>query len=209
MKNIEKALLCGLIIAVLAASFTATGFSTFSTECGNIRQSVLRLHIIANSDSAADQKLKLQVRNAILAQSKVLFATAKNRTEAEQNAEKSLPAIRKIADSVIKKEGFSYSADAKLVHMYFTTRTYGGVTLPAGQYDAVRVTLGAAQGHNWWCVLFPPLCLPAATGSETIDDVLPVGETKIVKSYRQPDVQIKFKVVEWYENLRRLFTNHG
>lgn len=205
MKNIEKALLCGLVVAILAASFAVTGFSAFSTECGNIRQSVLRLHILANSDSTADQKLKIEVRNAVLAEPKQLFATAKNKQEAEQNAKASLPAIKKIAQAMIKKEGFTYSADAKLVNMYFTTRTYGSVTLPAGYYDAVRVTLGRAAGHNWWCVLFPPLCLPAAMGNETVDDVLSHGETSIVKSYQKPDVQIKFKVVEWFEGIVQFF----
>jgi stage II sporulation protein R len=207
--KIEKAVLLGLVIAVIASSLS--GFSVFSTQCGDIRSRVLRLHILANSDTKVDQQLKLHVRDRILADSAVLFKTTKTKAEAEKDVRAKLPEIIKIAQNEVKREGYAYKVGAKLVHMYFTTRTYGAVTLPAGDYDAVRVTIGAAKGHNWWCVLFPSLCLPAAekTQSKKLADVLTPAEVRIVKGKGRPDIVIKFKTVELYEQLRQFLKTHG
>lgn len=207
--HIEKAILCGLLIAVTAALIS--GFSVVATQCNDVRHDVLRLHILANSDTKADQQLKLNVRNKILADSSELFTTAKNRAEAEKNVKTKLPEIEKIAQAEIKKEGYSYSVKARLVNMYFTTRTYGNVTLPAGYYDAVRVTIGAARGHNWWCVLFPPLCLPASgvTQSKMLSDVLSPGEVGVIKDSGKPTTVIKFKSIEMLEQMKNYLRTHG
>ena len=207
--KVEKAILFGLLITVAAA--TISGYSVFATQCGDIRGSVLRLHILANSDTTADQQLKLNVRDKILAQSALLFKTVKTKAEAEENVRAKLPEIIKIAQAEVKKEGYSYTVGAALVHMYFTTRTYGSITLPAGDYDAVRITIGAAKGHNWWCVLFPSLCLPAAEGtqSQELSDVLSPNEVRIVESYGRKDVVIKFKTVELCEQFKDFLKSHG
>lgn len=205
--KIEKAVICGLIITILAS--TLTSFTVFANQCGDIRQKVLRLHILANSDSRADQALKLNIRDRILAESAKLFKTSNSKKQAEVSVSAELPEIQRIAEDEIKKEGYRYGVSARLVHMYFNTRTYGSVTLPAGDYDAVRITIGAAKGHNWWCVLFPPLCLPAAATDEnakTIEDVLAPGEVGIVKSPGKPDVVVKFKVLEWLEEAKDFLT---
>lgn len=207
--KIEKAIILGLVIAIIASSLS--GFSVFAAQCGDIRSRVLRLHILANSDTKADQQLKLQVRDRILAESAVLFKAANTKEEAEKNARAKLPEIVKIAQQEIKQEGYNYQVHAALVHMYFTTRTYGTVTLPAGDYDAVRVTIGAAKGHNWWCVLFPALCLPAAEKKQAkkLGDVLTPTEVGIVKGKGRPDITIKFKTVELYEQFRQFLKTHG
>lgn len=208
LKRIEKAILCGFLITVITA--TASGFSAFAQQCDDIRGRVLRLHILANSDSSADQALKLKVRDKILACSGELFGNAPNKAQAEAQAKANLAKIQQVAQDEVKAEGYSYPVKAMLTNMYFTTRTYGDVTLPAGDYDAVRVTIGSAQGHNWWCVLFPPLCLPAAQGQSTkkLSDVLNGDEVGVVTSGSQTTV-IKFKVVEWYESARNFFSSLG
>jgi stage II sporulation protein R len=197
--KIEKAIICGLLITVTAA--TVSGLSVFAQQYKQITTDVLRLHILANSDSNSDQQLKLNVRDKILAQSAELFQNAASRAEAEANVRPKLPEIEAIAEAEIKKEGYNYPVKAELVNMYFPNRTYGDITLPAGYYDAVRVTIGAAKGHNWWCVLYPALCLPTADEktSQKIGDVLSPGEVYIVKNTNKPDIAIKLKSVELFE----------
>ncbi|CDZ24483.1 stage II sporulation protein R [[Clostridium] cellulosi] len=197
--KVEKAVLLGLMITVIAASLSS--FSVFAKQCSDIRGKVLRLHIIANSDSKADQQLKLNVRDRILRESQELFIAADNKEEAEENVREKLPEIIKIAQDEVKREGFNYKVNAQLVNMYFTTRKYDNITLPAGYYDAVRITIGEAKGHNWWCVLFPSLCIPASSEEQKqeISDVLSPDEENIVENSDKPDIKIKFKVVELFE----------
>lgn len=206
LKQIEKAVLMGLLITVMAASFS--GMSAFASQCGDIRGRVLRLHILANSDSAADQQLKLNVRDKILAQSAELFGKADTKQEAEAVVRANLPKLVMVAQNEVRREGYNYIVGANLVNMYFTTRTYGDVTLPAGDYDAVRITIGAAKGHNWWCVLFPQLCLPAAEQSKKIGDVLTPGEVGVVEGAGKKDIVIKFKAVEVCEQVGNFFKAH-
>lgn len=203
MKKIEKAVLCGIIIAILVAM--VSDFSAFAKQCDEIRGSCLRLHILANSDSVSDQNLKLKVRDKILSDSSELFITAANKSQAMADVRKNLDKIKEIAQKEVYSEGYNYPVNVELVNMYFTTKTYGDVTLPAGDYDAVRVLIGTAKGHNWWCVMFPPLCLPSAEGTVKLDKVLSKNQTSIVKGNKKPQIQIKFKVVEIYEGIVNYF----
>ncbi len=186
-----------------------SGFSGFSTQCDDIRGRVLRLHILANSDSAVDQQLKLNVRDKILEQSAELFKSAQSKQQAEEDVCEKLPEIVKVAQAEVNREGYSYKVGANLVHMYFSTRTYGNVTLPAGDYDAVRITIGAAKGHNWWCVLYPSLCLPAAEKPTKLGDVLTPNEVNIVNGTGKNGVVIKFKSVELCEQFKDFLKSHG
>ncbi|MEG2053627.1 MAG: stage II sporulation protein R [Oscillospiraceae bacterium] len=166
MKKFEISLLLGLILAVMLAEFSA--FAAVSDE---VRRDTLRLHILANSDSEADQALKLKVRDAILKESENLFKTAFDKNNAIEIVDSSLEEIKKIATETVKKNGYNYTVQVYRTNMMFSTRYYDGFTLPAGMYDAVRVEIGSANGKNWWCVLFPPLCLGAANGgNEKISD---------------------------------------
>ena len=146
----------GLVIAILCS------MASFSQQCQNIRESVLRLHVLANSDSQEDQALKLKVRDRILLESEHLMDHVSNRQEAKQIASQHLPELEAAAQDEIQKQGYDYPVEIRLENTYFNTRQYGSVTLPAGQYDALRVLIGSGEGHNWWCVMFPPMCLPAA-----------------------------------------------
>ena len=198
MKKIKKwelSLLIGVIVTILLSSLS------FGAECSEIRQSVLRLHILANSDSPADQKLKLQVRDKLLVVGSDLFTGLKTKDEAEAQAKKELSKLQLAAENEIKKQGYTYPVKVEVAKSYFNTRTYGTVTLPAGEYQAVRVLIGKAAGHNWWCVMFPPMCLPAAEPDKKIEDVLNSNNTDIVEN--KPKYEIRFKVVELFEDLMK------
>lgn len=195
MKRIELATLIGILIAVAITSFTA-----FAGECEAVRGQVLRLHILANSDSEADQALKLAVRDAVLAGTREQFSTATGKLQIEAEAAGTLPLVEALAAAALARQGCDYGVRAEIVNMYFETRTYDGVTLPAGHYDAVRVTIGEGNGKNWWCVMFPPMCIPAAAG----DDGAALEE-QIIQLGRRPHYEPKFAVVELVESIKEHF----
>lgn len=194
MKKTEIAILAGLIISIIL-----TNFSVFSDNCNHLRQDVLRLHIIANSDKDCDQNLKLKIRDKILEYSPELFSESQNIDEAKKNASEKLEQIEKITENEIKAEGFNYTVKAKLCKSYFETRQYDDFTLPAGNYDALKIEIGKAEGKNWWCVLFPALCIPAAQSDKALETALSQGEIDTVKT---PKYQAKFKIVELFEKLK-------
>lgn len=178
----------GAALAVLLGSFGA-----FARECDEIPQEVLRLHIPANSDSEYDQAVKLKVRDYILEEYGAQLSGCVSRAEAVEEVRRLLPDIEKSCCEYLSQQGADYGARAELTEMYFTTREYENVTLPAGDYLALRITLGSGEGHNWWCVMFPPLCIPMA--SEPIDeDVIP-GD------FTSDRIEIKFAVFEFFRSI--------
>lgn len=191
-----------LELAALAAMAITVLFSVlgFSKECDNVRGAVLRLHVIANSDTAADQTLKLAVRDAILQESGELFAACADREAAKRAAKAALPTLQQAAQRVVAQQGFPYAVKAELAQSEFPTRTYDDVTLPAGQYDAVKITLGSGSGHNWWCVMFPPLCLSAASDLPKLDDVLSGDALALVRE--DPKYEVRFWLIEKWREMR-------
>ena len=115
-----------------------------------------------------------------------------------------LPEIIDVAQKEVRKRGFSYPIKAEIVNMYFTNRVYDNITLPAGDYDALRITIGDGKGHNWWCVMFPPICINAAENNSKISDVLDYEETKLVTDEKY---EYKFKIYEIYQNLMEELDN--
>lgn len=190
----EKALALGLIVTV------ALSCISFSADCENIREDVLRLHILANSDSSEDQKLKIAVRDEILKISGDIFDDCKSLVDAQNAAKQKMPQIIKTAQDTVKSYGYDYTVSASLEKSYFDTRHYDDYTLPAGVYNAVRVIIGSGNGHNWWCVMYPSLCLPAAC--DNYDTALDENERDIVENY--PKYEIKFKSVEIFEWLKSM-----
>lgn len=184
----------GLVIAI---AFSIIGFGA---ECENIRQDVVRLHILANSDSEEDQQVKLIVRDALLNSGKELFSGIVNVDNAEQCLETQKQELVEIANKVLAENGFDYKAQIYLTEEYFSTRTYEDFTLPAGEYLALKVILGRGEGHNWWCVMFPPLCLPAASENADIDAVFGENGAEIVGGTSK--YEMRFKIVEIFENLK-------
>ncbi len=194
MKLIEKSLVSGLLLTFLLA---LTGFAN---NCENLSTKVLRLHILANSDSAEDQSLKLNVRDKIIEKSGDFLNTATDKASAQSLTAKNLDNIREIAEQEVQNRGYSYPVKVQMTKMYFPTRNYGNTTLPAGHYDTLRVLIGEGKGKNWWCVIFPQMCLGSAKNSAAIDSVFSNSEKKIINS--SENYEIKFKVVEWFYALK-------
>ena len=202
-RTAEKAICLGLILAVLVS------FTGFATQCEDIPDRVLRLHILANSDSEEDQALKLKVRDRIVTESAGLFDQVTDRESARAVVEKNMDALREAAQDEVYRQGYSYPVSMELTHMYFTTRVYGETALPAGYYEELRVTIGAGAGHNWWCVIFPAMCLPVAEESQELDGVLNEEQMEIVEEGESAQYEIKFKALEWYEQIVDWFRGLG
>lgn len=161
----------GLILTILISNIGS--FINDGHKLDELRSSVLRLHILANSDSEMDQQLKLKVRDELLASD--IFSGAADLAEAEAAAAEKLGDIERLAESVLRRNGCTDKVTAELADTDFDERIYGDITMPAGRYRALRIKIGKAEGHNWWCVMYPPLCLPAAC--EASDDAEKTGDT--------------------------------
>lgn len=190
MNTIEKSVVLAFILTTLV------GLTSFERNCESVSDKVLRLHIIANSDYEYDQSLKLKVRNKILDLSNEIFQNANNRDDAKLAAEANIGEIQRVALDEIHSQGYDYPVKVEVTNMYFTTRNYDSVTLPAGNYDAVRVSIGEAKGHNWWCVMFPQLCIGSSEKDEIIDAVMSEDESEVVKGGDK--YEVKFKIVEYF-----------
>ena len=188
-----KALVCGFVLAALCSFFP------FAAACGQLPRDVVRLHVVANSNGAEDQAVKLLVRDAVLEEAARWYQGAGSMEEASSQLCTHLQSIAGAARQVLGEQGVGYSATAQMTEMYFPTRDYGDFRLPAGRYRTLRVTLGEGAGKNWWCVVFPSLCLPAASQEEALL-TLPEGERQVVEGGQ--DVQVKLKAVELWESLR-------
>ena len=185
-------LMSALIVLCAGEGFFAA--ATVQNEC-------LRLHVLANSDSEEDQAVKLLVRDALLAASEELFYESGSADEAAQRVLESKEMLEEIATAVLRENGFSYNAALTVETEYFSTRQYENVSLPAGNYEAVRVILGDGQGHNWWCVMFPPLCLPAVSGKNDDSAYSVFGENGTALITGKSGYKIKFRLVEIVEEI--------
>ncbi len=195
-RGVELAVLFGMLCAVFCS------FANFNASCEELRENVLRLHIIANSDSKADQELKLKIRDEILKTSNNLFETDTNLENAISTCQNSLDDFKKIAQRVAEENGFQYDINVKIGTAYFETREYESFTLPAGNYESLIIQIGEAKGKNWWCVIFPQVCIPAATEAHLSDSVGQRG-TEIAQNPQK--YVMKFKTVEIYENIKHYF----
>lgn len=197
-KKIKISVTVGIVVAILSS------ICSFAKTSEEIRSDVLRLHVIANSDTSVDQNLKLRLRDYILQEGKDIFNGSVNVENAVEKIEPVLPELEKSAKAFMNQAGFDYDVKISLSNEYFTTRTYETVTLPAGKYLALRVVIGSGEGHNWWCVMFPPMCVPAADKKDEIENVFSEKEIKLVES--KPKYEPRFKVVEIYEQLKEIIS---
>lgn len=200
MKKITEIILfSGLILSVLISNLCS--FVSDGRDLDRLRGKVLRLHILANSDSEYDQDLKLAVRDELL-QSGILDG-AENLGEAEELAQRKLPQITSLAEKTLRKKGCMCKVTAELADVDFDERVYGDITMPAGRYRALRIKIGKAQGQNWWCVMYPPLCLPAACevedDKETEEEFFTEKECDIM--YRPKKYEIRFAVWDKIKSL--------
>ena len=197
VKIIELALLLGLAV------FLCSGALALRTQEG-LSDKVVRLHVLANSDSEEDQALKLRVRDVVLAHATAILEQSADRREAESRLRGQLLELERLAQQEIEAAGYSYPVSVELRSTAFPTKEYEGFTLPAGEYLALRVVIGAGAGQNWWCVVFPPLC--TAASADVPASALAAGfsqeEVRLVTEENEGYV-LKLKAVEWWQTLRQ------
>lgn len=185
---LDKAMMIGAVLSLII-----TGFTAFAEDCEEKPQEVLRLHILANSDSKEDQTLKYDLRDYMLTEFSDVFGSCESFDQSVKAATERRAEIEEKANKFVHSKGFDYNVKCEVAKTYFTTRKYENVTLPAGEYTAVRLLIGSAEGRNWWCVMFPPLCLPAAGEFFTEEESKRVEESR--------DYEVKFAVFEALQGL--------
>ena len=196
LKLIEIALLIGLAV------FLASGGLALRAQ-SQLAERVVRLHVLANSDGQEDQALKLLVRDRVLARATELLTQARDRTEAEALLRAELPELEALAVRELQANGCAYPVTAELADTEFPTREYDGFTLPAGEYLALRVVIGEGAGRNWWCVVYPPLCTAASADVPAAALAAGLTEEQVgLISEEDRGYVLKFKAVEWWEELR-------
>ena len=206
-KILALSLVGGIAITAIWVGVMATkAYSETIQE--NIAGQVVRFHVVANSDSREDQRLKLQVRDAVLQDLQPLMTQTKNKKESEQLLEERLKQVKETAESVVRSQGYEYPVSVSLEWELFPVRVYGDLTFPAGYYQGLKIQLGQAEGQNWWCVMYPPLCFVDASCeevSEETKDTLRSALTQeeygiITASAEEKGIpEIKFKIVEWWQ----------
>ena len=202
-KSKNKSLRAWEIAALMALSLALCAGTWAQTRQQTISSALVRLHVIADSDAAEEQEIKLEVRDAVLAYLTPALEEAESQQQARQIIRDNLEGIAQAAGSAARGRQVSVT----LSRESYPTREYEGFTLPAGRYESLRVILGQGQGKNWWCVVFPPLCLSAAE-SEKVQDVLKGEDLSIVTE--EEGYVLRFKLVElWGEFLNTVLNAAG
>lgn len=179
----------------------------------DISNKLIRFHVIANSDSPDDQNLKLKVRDVVIKKMSSKFIGIKDLKQSEKIIKENLHEIQKIAQDTVYSNGKRYEVKAMYGRFDFPTKYYGTITLPAGNYNALRIVIGNGDGKNWWCVMFPPLCfvdithgLSSDETKEELKQYLSEDELSMIETSKPP---VKFKIVEvfekYYKDLRMAF----
>ena len=198
-----------LVTAIIIAFMFLILFnmSSFAYNCDEIRTDTIRLHIIASSDSEKDQKIKYTVRDEILKKYPSMFTVNTTRNEAEKILKEELSTIESFVNDILIRNNITYSAEAELKEEYFETRIYdNGIILPAGRYMSLIINLGNAQGKNWWCIIFPSLCLPAAQNTEEIIESVYTSDEKTILT-SPVKYEIRFRLLEYIEIIRNKVDN--
>ena len=195
------------VIFMIIFSIWISSCFSFQIGCRELRQDMLRLHILAQSDSPEDQRLKLLVRDRILAESAGWAGSGTEKQEMMEYIGKNILKVELLAEEALAAEGCFLPVKAELTHSFFDTRVYGERMVPAGWYDALQITIGAGEGRNWWCVLYPPLCLPAAEGEAVLAADFTEEEKAVLSS--PPRYQIRFLTVELAEKFWNWLRGQG
>ena len=182
--------ICLLLATLLLAALPVEGEEAIYAD-------VIRLHIIAASDTEEDQTLKLAVRDAVLSVYGSALTSYSDRVSAAEAAREMLPGIRSLAEQTPREAGCDKPVSVTLTEEEYPTRDYETFSLPAGRYLSLRVLIGEAEGHNWWCVLYPPLCLDAATEGELLTD----AEWGLLTENGGGHYRVKFKLLEWLKKV--------
>lgn len=197
LRRWELALLLGLAAALLLGLW-------LEREQSDLADSVLRLHVLANSDSETDQALKLKVRDRVLSEAEAILPGESSVEEAARKIEENLSRLAASGAEVVAQEGYDYSVSASLEETWFPTKEYEDFSLPAGQYQALRIVIGEGGGQNWWCVVFPPLCLGSVseTARETALDAGMDEQQVALLTGETEGYVVKFKALEIWEQIK-------
>lgn len=201
------------ILTILVFIYIALlSFNYSKAISSNLSDSVFRLHIIANSDSSADQELKLKVRDKIIEYMNTLTSNSSDKKDVISIVNNHLDSFKEIALNTIKENGYNYDVNIEIGNFHFPTKSYGDISFPAGNYNALKIEIGDAIGQNWWCVLFPPLCfVNSSTGVVPDDSKNTLKENINSESYEiisegnnsndnTSNIKIKFKIIEFFNN---------
>ena len=201
LKTWEMALLFGMLCALVASAW-------IGREQQELADSMVRLHVIANSDSPRDQAMKLAVRDRVLAKAENLYSGETTRSQALEILSEHLPELAREGQRAVEEWGSEETVTALIGNSWFPTKEYGDFALPAGEYTALRIVIGEGEGQNWWCVAFPPLCLGAA--SQTVEQAAQAGnftpEQVSLMTGEESGYVLKFKSMELLGQLKGLFS---
>lgn len=196
-----------LIIFLLFIYISLCAFHYSYAVSTNIRSNIFRLHVIANSNSIEDQNLKYKVRDKILEYFNNNAITYTNKKDCINFINNNIEAIKEISQNTIYENGYNYSVEISSGNFAFPTKTYGDIKFPAGYYDGLKIKIGEAEGNNWWCVMFPPLCFIDTTSGIVPDSSKNILENNLSNeeynliSDNSHEMNIKFKIVEMFQNL--------
>lgn len=196
------------IILSLLFCFIFISISSYaSTVSKNLSDNFFRLHILANSNSEKDQNLKLKVRDAIIEYMNSQNYSEYTKSQIVTTVNNNLDIYKQIAEDTIKNAGFDYPVSIEIGNFYFPTKIYGNISLPAGNYDALRIKIGESKGENWWCSLFPPLCFVDISSGIIDEDSkndlkenLSEEEFAIITTNNDETIKLKFKILEIFSN---------
>ena len=196
LRRWEAALLLAFGITLTAGVWASASESALAGQ-------VLRLHVVANSDSETDQALKLLARDAVLEEASRLLEGVSGRAQAEEILSARLDGLAQAGAAALEAAGCDLPVAAEIADQWFPTKAYDGFSLPAGQYRALRVTIGAGEGRNWWCVVFPPLCL-ASVAERSVESaaegVLSEDQVSLITG-QDGGYVLKFRLIEWWGEL--------
>lgn len=202
-----------LIISILLGFLTTALIGLFVTKTysntvqSSIAEKVIRFHVLANSDSELDQKLKLKVRDKVLEKMEPKLSSCINIEDSKTVIEASKDEIKSVALDVIKAEGYNYDVNVFLSTDLFPMKKYGDIVFPSGFYNALRIEIGNADGRNWWCVMFPPLCYVDGSSEKisneskkNLKNILTEEEYNIIVNSEKDSIpKVKFKIIEWWQ----------
>lgn len=195
-----------LIIFLLLLFIFISALSYATKVSAHLSDNVFRLHVIANSDSDVDQSLKYKVRDAVIEYMKTICSPNASKDEYILCAKSNLENIKQVAKDTVTKNGYNYDINVSVGNFEFPTKKYGDISFPTGFYDALRVEIGNANGQNWWCVMFPPLCFVDVSSGivpeeskETLQDNISAEEYNLITA-SNTELKFKFKLVEMFNN---------
>ncbi len=215
MKN-SKLRKLSLLIFLLFIYVFICAQSYVSAVSNNLSEAVFRLHVLANSDSEEDQKLKLKVRDSLLNYMNNICSNCYTKAEAISLVNEHQQEFQQIAENTISENGYDYPVKINIGNFYFPTKNYGDISLPAGLYDALRVEIGNAKGKNWWCVMFPSLCfIDVSSGivdneaKENLEKNLEHESYSLISDQNNSEIKFKFKLIEFFAEKGLLTANRN